>query len=231
MATHTPGVSALQLQRQLGIGSYHNAWHLLHRLRRGMVNDRRMPLSGLIEADETIIGGPAKGKVGRGVTTAKHKTLVAGAVEVLVYTSRAGQRRERAGRVRLQIIPDAGERSLGAFMRNHVEPGARIRTDGWLGYSNTALAPYKHSVRVIGSPERAHRRAPHIHRVFSNLKTWLLGTYHGVDPKYLHTYLDEYVFRFNRRRTPMAAFQTLLGISAKKPPLTLRKLIEPESKV
>lgn len=230
VATHTPGISALQIQRQLGIGGYQNAWHLLHRLRRGMVNDHRSPLSGLIEADESIIGGPAKGRVGRGVTAAKHKTLVGGAVEVLVYTSKEGRRRERAGRVRLQVFADAGEKSIGTFMRRHVEPGSRIRTDGWRGYSAAALASYKHTIRIVGSPERAHQRAPHIHRVFSNLKTWLLGTHHGVDPKYLQTYLDEYVFRFNRRNTPMAAFQTLLGISTRKTPMTFEKLAKPESK-
>ena len=230
VATHTPGISALQLQRQLGIGNYRAAWHLLHRLRRGMINEERTRLSGLIEADETHIGGPSKGKTGRGVAAAKHKTLVAGAVEVLTYKDDDGRPRERAGRIRLQAIQDAGEENIGTFIRRHIEPGSRIRTDGWRGYSDTALAGYKHSVRIVGVPERAHQRAPHIHRVFSNLKTWLLGTHHGVKPKYLQSYLDEYVFRFNRRRTPMAALQTLLGISSRKPPLTLHALASPESK-
>ena len=229
VATHTPGISALQLQRQLGIGDYGTAWHLLHRLRQGMVNEQRSRLSGLIEADETIIGGPAKKKRGRGVIAARHKTLVAGAVEVLMYAAEQGRRRERAGRVRLQVIPDASEASIGAFLQRHVEPPSRIRTDGWQGYSRTALASYRHSVRIAGSPERAHQKAPHIHRVFSNLKTWLTGTHHGVDPKHLQSYLDEYVFRFNRRKTPMAAFQTLLGIATQKTPLTLRELQQPES--
>lgn len=224
VATHTPGISALQLQRQLGIGSYDTAWHMLHRLRRGMVNEQRTLLTGLIEADETMIGGPAKGYKGRGVTAARHKTLVAGAVEVLVYMDKKDRRRERAGRVRLQVIPDASETSIGTFMRRHVGSGSRIRTDGWRGYSDTALNSYRHSVRIVGSSARAHLKAPHIHRVFSNLKTWLTGTYHGVDPKYLQVYLDEFVFRFNRRTTPMAAFQTLLGISLKKKPLSMEQL-------
>lgn len=228
MATHTPGISALQLQRQLGIACYDTAWYLLHRLRKGMVNEQRTRLSGLIEADETHIGGPAKGKSGRGVAAAMHKTLVVGAVEVLTYTQE-GQGRERAGRLRLQVIRDASEKSIGAFIQANVELGSRIRTDGWRGYSETALSGYKHTVRVTGTPERAHQRAPHIHRAFSNLKTWLAGTYHGVEPKYLQSYLDEYVFRFNRRNTPMAAFQTLLGISTQKGPLPLCQLRQPES--
>lgn len=211
----TPGLSALQLQRQLGV-SYETAWFMLSRLRRAMVNDTRTKLAGLIEADETFVGGPAEGKKGRGVAAAEHKSLVVGAVEVLVYEEE-GKRRERAGRLRLAVIPDAGEGSLGDFVEANVEPGSRLRTDGWPGYSETALAEYVHHVRVIGSAQRAHKRLPHIHKVFGNLKLWLNGTHHGVDPKYLQNYLDEFVFRFNRRRTPMAAFQTLLGIASSKP--------------
>lgn len=230
VATHTPGISALQLQRQLGIGGYQNAWHLLHRLRKGMVSDTRTKLNGLVEVDETFIGGPIKGKKGRGVGLSEHKSLVVGAVEVLVYDDAEGKRRERAGRLRITLITDASEESLGIFLTQQVEAGSRVRTDGWKGYSETALADYMHHVRVVGSPQRAHKRFPHIHRVFSNLKTWLIGTHHGVEPKHLPGYLDEFVFRFNRRRTPMAAFQTLLGISAQKKPVTLQNLMQPESK-
>ena len=93
-----------------------------------------------------------------------------------------------------------------------------------------ALAGYKHSGRIVGAPERAHQRAPHIHRVFSNRKTWLLGPHQGVKPTYWPRDLDEYVVRVNRRRTPRAALQTLLGISTRKPPLTLHTLASPESK-
>lgn len=221
VATFTPGISAVQLQRQLGLKSNDTAWYLLHRLRKGMVNDMRSKISGLVEADETFIGGPEKGKRGRG---AGNKSLVVGAVEVLVYEDKAGKRCERAGRLRLALIPDATEESLGAFLTTNVMSKSRIRTDGWKGYSDTALEDYIHHVRVIRDPQRAHRRFPHIHRVFSNLKTWLNGTHHGVHPKYLPSYLDEYVFRFNRRQTPMAAFQTLLGISLQKKPLTLENL-------
>jgi transposase-like protein len=230
MATHTPGISALQLQRQLGIGSYKNAWHLLHRLRKGMVNDGRTKLSGLVEVDEAIIGGPAKGKRGRGSTSAEHKSLVIGAVEVLVYEDKEGKRKERAGRLRLSMIDDASEDSLGPFLTNNIEAKSRVRTDGWPGYSETALSKYIHHVRIVGSPLRAHKRFPHIHKVFGNLKTWLNGTHHGVEPKHLPSYLDEFVFRFNRRKTPMAAFQTLLGISVHKSPMTLSELMSGVSK-
>jgi len=230
VATHTPGISALQLQRQLGIGGYQHAWHLLHRLRKGMVNDNRRQLSGLVEVDETFIGGPVKGKKGRGVVSSQRKSLVVGAVEVLVSYDKNRKRKERAGRLRLAVLTDASEDRLGAFLTRSIQAGSRVRTDGWRGYSGAALSDYHHHVRVVGSPHRAHKRFPHIHRVFGNLQTWLNGTYHGVAPKHLSSYLNEFVFRFNRRKSPMAAFQTLLGISSQKAPLMLRELMEPESK-
>ena len=221
MSTFTPGLSALQLQRQLGLRSHDTAWYLLHRLRKGMVNDTRSKIAGLVEVDETFIGGPEKGKRGRG---AGNKSLVVGAVEVLVYHDKAGKHRERAGRLRLTLIPDATEKSLGTFLTDNVMPKSRIRTDGWKGYSDAALEDFIHHVRIVGAAQLAHKKFPHIHKVFGNLKTWLNGTHHGVLPKYLPSYLDEFVFRFNRRGTPMAAFQTLLGISTQKAPMTLSNL-------
>jgi len=224
VATLTPGISALQLQRQLGLGSYRTAWFMLNRLRKGMVNDTRTPLAGIVEADETIIGGPVKNKRGRGVTHGTHKSLVIGAVEVILYFDKNRTLKEKAGRLRMEVIRHADEETIGLFLKKNVKTGATIRSDGWRGYSETALSGYEHDQRIVGPPGRAHQVAPHIHRMFSNLKTWLQGTHHGVDPKYLSGYLDEFVFRFNRRQTPMAAFQTLLGITTNKKPLTLVQL-------
>lgn len=126
--------------------------------------------------------------------------------------------------MRLQVVKNADEVSIRSFLTMNLAPGSQVRTDGWAGYSESALKGYRHIARIQDTPESAARLAPHIHRVFSNLKTWLMGTHHGVEPKYLQAYLDEYVFRFNRRQTPMAAFQTLLGISAAKKPLPLEKM-------
>lgn len=222
VATHTPGLSAKQLQRQLGC-SYKTAWYMLHRLRRAMVNEARSKLQGTVEADETFIGGPVEGLHGRGVTASEIKTLVLGAVEVLRWRDGKGRSRERAGRLRLTPAPQADEQRIGQFLAENVEAGTTIKTDGWRGYSKTALSPYRHE-------PAPGQLALHIHRAFGNLKTWLLGTHHGVDPKYLAHYLDEYVFRFNRRNTPMAAFQTLLGLAATKQPLGYDRLIAPASK-
>ena len=220
VATHTPGFSAKQLERQLGC-QYRTAWFMLHRLRRSMVNDARSKLTGDVEVDESIIGGPVKGQRGRGVTAAATKTLIFGAVEVVGYTDKHGRATERAGRIRLCITERADEKSIERFLDKNVDSGSKIRTDGWKGYSKTALSNYHHG------KSSEIRATTHIHRVFGNLKTWLNGTHHGVDPKYLQTYLDEFTFRFNRRKTPMAAFQTLLGIATQKAPQTLIDLKKP----
>lgn len=229
MSTHTPGLSAKQLQRYLGTSNYESAWYLLQRFRKAMVNDARSPLSGNVEADETLVGGPAKGKKGRGVASDKNKSLVLGMVEVLSYKDSSGKTKKRAGRVRLQVAKKADEETIRTFLDDNLKPGSKVQTDGWRGYSETALLDYRHVVKVQGSPQSASRLAPHIHRVFSNLKTWLNGTHHGVEPKYLQAYLDEFVFRFNRRQTPMAAFQTLLGIGTTKRHHPMRKLRDPET--
>jgi len=227
ISTHTPGISALQLQRQLGIKSSETAWFLLHRLRQGMVAPNRGLLSGVIEADETHIGGPSKTKRGRGVSKDENKVLIAGAVEVVEYNTKSGELKQRAGRLRLEILKSADEVNIKKFLNKNVEKKSVVKSDGWRGYSTYALEGYKHNrtVQVLADGEKKY--APHIHRAFGNLKTWLNGTHHGVNPKYLQSYLDEYVFRYNRREHPMAAFSTLLGIVSQGKPLTLRNLVEP----
>ena len=224
VATHTPGLSAKQLQRYLGTSSYETAWYLLQRFRRAMVSANRMPLSGTVEADETFVGGPSKGKKGRGVTSAEHKSLVLGMVEVVSFKDKKGDVKTRAGRVRLEVAKNADAVTIKNFLNRNLTTDTKVYTDGWKGYSKTALKSYQHVAQVQETPQSASQLAPHIHRVFSNLKTWLTGTHHGVDPKYLQVYLDEYVFRFNRRQIPMAAFKTLLGITVVKTPSTMRKI-------
>lgn len=220
VATHTPGLSATQLRRQMDC-SYKTAWFLLQRLRRAMVSPARSRLGGRVEVDETFIGGPAKGKHARGVATHPNKSLVFGAVEVVEYVDAKQTRRERAGRLRLCRTARADEISIRQFLETNVAAGTAVATDGWKGYSKSALAGFSHHPSL--------HPAVHIHRAFSNLKTWLAGTHHGVEPKYLQHYLDEFVFRFNRRITPMAAFQSLLGIASSIQPCPESKIIGPES--
>lgn len=193
--THTPGMSALQFQRQVGLHTYQSAFTMLHKLRAAMVRAGRDRLSGTVEVDETYIGGKKPGVTGRG---ALGKVIVAGAVDIRgVY----------ANRVRLRVIPNASSITLINFVKTNVEEGSTVKTDDWRGYSRLGSVGYRHTVVAD---------LPHIHRVFSNLKTWLIGTHHGVSKQHLQAYLNEYAFRFNRRKTPMAAFQTVLGLGSQR---------------
>jgi transposase-like protein len=195
VTTHTPGFSALQFQRQVGLSSYQTAFTMLHKLRAAMVRSGRDKLSSLVEVDETYIGGEEPGKKGRG---AGGKVIVAGAVDI---------RGKYANRVRLRVIPNVTGATLVGFISDNAVSGSTIKTDDWLGYSGVNRAGYHH----VTSEELIH-----IHRVFSNLKSWLIGTHHGVSPQHLQAYLNEFAFRFNRRNTPMAAFQTVLGLSGQR---------------
>jgi transposase-like protein len=215
VATHTPGLSAVQLQRQLGLARYETAWLMLHKLRSAMVRPARDLLTGTVEVDEAYLGGFIAGRPGG--RTLGDKIVVAAAVEV---------RGEGSGRVRLQIVPDASGDSLLPFIKAHVAPGSTVRTDGWTGYKHLGAGGFRHQRRVQGSPERAGVILPRVHRVFGNLQTWIRGTHHGVSGKHLQAYLDEFVFRFNRRRTPMAAFQTLLGLGSQHTSPTYRTLVD-----
>jgi transposase-like protein len=218
VTTHTPGLSALQLQRQLGISRYETAWMMLHKLRRAMVRPDRELLHEKVEVDETYVGGAEAGL--RGGRELRDKSLVVGAVEV---------RGRASGRVRLRVVPDASGPSLSGFVKANVAQGAIVVTDGWQGYAPLSGMGYRHRPRTQREPQRAEKILPRVHRVFGNLKTWLRGTHHGVSHQHLQAYLDEFTFRFNRRRTPMAAFQTLLGLGSQRPPTTYNQLYEVES--
>lgn len=194
-------MSALQFQRQMALSNYETAFLMLHKLRAAMVKAEHEQLKGLVEIDETYIGGPEKGKAARG---AKGKVIAVGAVEV---------HGEHAGRVRLQVIPNVTGLVLGRFVLANVQLGSTLRTDGFQAYPGVAELGYEHDPVVIRDRELASKLLPHVHRVFSNLKTWLLGTHHGVSPQHMQAYLNEFTFRFNRRKTPIAAFQTVLGLA------------------
>ena len=221
MATHSNGISALQLQRQLGLGSYKSAWLLCAKLRRSMVAGGRNPLAGLVEVDETeiVCRGKNDPLTGGGGRSHQGKILVAGAVEV--EDGGAGP-----GRIRLQQVPDYSADSLHPFLKANLAPGATAKTDGWAGYLGAPAVT--HDPHVVGNMA-AHLVLPWTHRIFANLKRWALGVYHGLRRKHVQSYLDEFVFRFNRRRTRHAAFRSLLGIAAAHPPQPHKILISPEA--
>ncbi|MGC2150673.1 MAG: IS1595 family transposase [Terriglobales bacterium] len=223
ISTSTPGISAVQFQRQLGLTGYETAYQILHKLRAGTVRPDRDRIGGNlarrdhVEIDETWIGGATRGE-GRGV---HDQTLVIGAVEVRQRPPKKGDKPERrggryAGRLRLEIVPDRTAKSLRGFIEAAVEPGAIIVTDAWSGYGDLDKLGYAHlPVVESGNPQVAEEYLPIIHLAFSNLKAWLKGTHHGrVEPKHLQAYLHEFAFRFNRRFWPFRAFRSLLGIGA-----------------
>jgi ISXO2-like transposase domain/Transposase zinc-ribbon domain len=218
VSSQTPGMSAVQFQRQIGLKRYETAFQILHKLRAGMVRPFHDHIGGRanehVEVDETWVGGSTRGE-GRGV---HHKTLVAAAAEVRQRkpgTERAARRMGRyAGRVRLAVVPDRSTESLCGFVEKAVAPGTKIVTDNWSGYSDlTALGYHHHAVAERADPRAAEEHLPIIHLVFANLKTWLIGTHHGVSPQHLQAYLNEFTFRFNRRFYPFNAFRSLLGIA------------------
>jgi len=215
------GISAMELQRQMGFGSYGTAWAWLHKIRRAMVVPGRKPLSDRVEADETLVGGQRPGTPGRG---AAGKTVVAGAVE-----SRRGQARgRRLGRLRLQAVRDASASSLVGFLGQNVLSPAEVATDGWSGYRGLEAAGYAHEpIHLARSWGDAALRLPAIHLVFGLAKRWLLGTHHGaVSARHLQTYLDEYVFRFNRRTANSIAhrFARLIEQAVLTQPTTYRAI-------
>jgi transposase-like protein len=189
------GMSALGLQRLLGLGSYETAWSQLHRLRRAMVRPGRESLSGLIEVDEAYVGGREVEVDGRQTAD---KSVVICAVEV-----RSAGSRERAGRVRMSRLERAGKAQIEAFIAEACEPDSLLRTDGWTVYQGLPRLGYRHeAIAITSTGKPASASMPHVHRVFSLLKRWLLGTHQGsVQPQQLDYYLDEFAFRFNRRRS------------------------------
>lgn len=183
------GVSALGLQRVLGLGSYETAWTWLHKLRRAMVRPGRDLLTGEVEIDETIVGGPEEGRKGRDI---EDKALVVIAAE---------KRGRAIGRIRMRRIEEASAATLMAFIDETVAPGTTVHTDGWKGYNGLKAAGYPHRVSVISaSPQPPHELMPRVHNVASLLKRWLMGTLQGgIQKRHLDYYLDEFTFRFTRR--------------------------------
>jgi transposase-like protein len=185
------GVSAMSLQRVLGLKSYKTAWTMLHKLRRAMVRPGRDRLQGRVEVDEAFVGGEEEGVHGRQTET---KAMIAVAVE---------EDGEGMGRIRMRRIPDASAESLIPFIEDSVEPGSVVHTDGWPSYQLLEGKDYRHKVTVLkGNSKTASELMPLVHLAVALLKRWLLGTHQGgVSLEHLDAYLDEFTFRFNRRKS------------------------------
>lgn len=205
LTSHSNGISAEQAQAQLGLGSYKTAWLLLQKLRRAMVNPERTLLDGIVEVDETEVVHRTKRDpiAGHGIPNVG-KILMIGAVEL----SEDGRPR----RLRLEQLESKEGENVRAFVTRSVAAGATVVTDGLPGYR--ALERYVHRPKTVGAMA-GHVLLPWIHRAFANLKRWLMGTLHGVRKPHLQRYLDEFVFRWNRRRSTAVAFESLLGLAAR----------------
>jgi transposase-like protein len=226
MTTQKNGASANGLQQVLGLRSYQTAWTWLHKIRIAMVNPSRMKLSGDVEVDETYIGGEeSNGKRGRGT---ENKILVAIAVE-LVSKEKGKKGRNRMGRTRIQVVADASQKSLHGFIKDNVEPGSNVLTDGWSGYASLDKIGYTHIVTKKYEVSDEKNIMPHVHLIASLLKRWLLGTHQGaVQENHIQAYLDEYVFRFNRRTAAKRGllFYRLLETAMRISPTTYKELID-----
>ena len=186
------GVSAIGVQRVLGLGSYLTAWTWLHKLRRAMVRPGRDRLSGRVEVDETYVGGEEPGAHARQL---RNKSLVAIAAQ---------EDGRGIGRIRMACIPNASGLSLRQFIGGAIEPGSVVHTDGWEGYRNLEGDTYRHEVTILRGQgkDAAIELLPRVHRIAGLLKRWLLGTHQGsVSGNHLDYYLDEFTFRFNRRKS------------------------------
>lgn len=212
------GCSALTISRQFGL-RYDTAWLILHKIRSALWQLGRDPLLGEVEIDETYVGGRDEPHQ-RGRSLAGKKVLVVGAVE----------KDERGmGRVRMAQIADAKSKHLMPFVRDNVRPRSTVHTDGHRGYNPLRDSGYAHLPVFLFGEELAKRALPCVHRVFSLLKRVLLSTHQGaVSGKHLQRYLDEFVFRFNRRRArPWLAFQRVLERYVQRAP-TYDDLVAPD---
>ena len=219
------GVSALGLQRVLGLGSYQTAWTMLHRFRRAMIRPGRDLLNGLVEVDETYvaIGDKALPVGAKGHHLKRTQTLVVIAVELLEPKG--------FGRIRLRRITDASEHQVIPFVKEVIQAGTTVHTDGSAAYRSLKDEGYEHQRSVmLGSETPAHVSMPGVHRVAALVQRWLLGTHQGaVQPAKLDHYLDEFVFRFNRRKSSSRGmlFYRLLEQAVVTTPVTYKQVVTP----
>lgn len=193
------GLSALQLSEQIGV-DYATAWAMLQRIRRAMAKrDNQYKLTSVVEMDDMFLGAPLPGNDGR----ATDQTPILAAVSFAQQ-----EQREYRGFAKMRAVQHVDKRSILSFAQDVVEPGSRIRSDGYISY--TTLSSGFHHEPIIVGERKAHTLLPHVHTTISNLRSFVQGTYHGLDEFHLQHYLDEYCYRFNRRRHRQELFDRLL---------------------
>lgn len=208
------GVSALQLSKKLDI-SYWVAWTMLHKIRKAMRDrDACYKLAGLIEVDDSYIGGSSNGGDKRGRGTKKIPLLIA-----------ASTNGEGIGYAKMQMVESLHAEPVRRFLQAGVTPQQAVRTDGWQSYNVAEELGHAHEVeRILG--RKAHDVLKWVHILASNAKAFIIGTYHGLAGKHLQSYLDEYCFRFNRRNTGGQLFDRLLMACVASRGLTYSELTQ-----
>ena len=220
------GVSALFLSRELSL-RYDTAWLMAHKLRHALTERPEFPLEGLVEVDESYYGGQGKPESrGRGLSN-PNKSLLVMAVEKWPVGSGKGIKGSgfAAGAARLAILPEATARELGDFVRASVKPGSRLDSDAFKSYAKLGDT-YRHQPVVQGQGKNAEQLMPVVHVLFSNVKTWLNGTYHGVSAKHLPRYVREWNYRFNRRKRIFDLADFVLHRAMTRPTITYRELVD-----
>jgi transposase-like protein len=213
--TRKSGINALTLKELLGLRSYGTAWTWLHKLRSCTICTERKKLSGTVEVDEFYLGGQHPGTRGRG---AAHKSVVVAAAE---------KKGRKLGRIRLQVVDNCSSDSIDPFMRNHIDQQSLVITDGWSSYQPIKKKGYDHQRLVQSEAEDKSSVLPGINLIASLFKRLVIGTFHGrCDRKHLQRYLDEYVFRFNRRTTKYVGkrFMRIVAQAMNTAPKTYRMI-------
>jgi len=203
------GVSAKSIEKLFGL-SYKTSWVWLHKFRRCMVIPEREKLNGTVEVDEMYVGGKKRGKRGRG---AGGKNIVAIAVEVY---------EKGTGRTRLSVIPDVSRKSLNKFLKQNIEQNSTIITDAWSSYCDVTKMKYSHEIINQTKVLDENNLLPNVHRIASLVKRWLLGTHQSyLNKGNLEYYLDEFTFRYNRRKSKSRGklFYTIIYQALKHEPI------------
>lgn len=230
ISTQTPGISALELQKKLGIKRYETAFQMLHKLRNAMVRPNRDKIGKEwpIELDIVYIGGKTKS----GISGKTDKVPVVIAVELRQHEIRDPntnkiKQRALAGRIRLQKLPNKEAEGVNLFAQNCIVSGASIVSDDGSEFTGLRELGYKHqAVAMRGDKDKMNSILPMISVVTANLKTWIDGAFHGVSKKHLQTYLNEFIFRFNRRFYRAVSFRSLLDLGAHSSSLTYKNVYE-----
>jgi len=221
IATHKMGISAVELKRHLGLKSYQTAWAWLHKIMLIMVEKNRGKLRREVEVDEGYIFTGKKKKKGRGLKGTKKKLVIC-AVECVPGRKEHFQ---ASGKARLRSITGATSKNLEAFVKDHVEKGATVHTDGWAAYLGLSSIGFHHVPHFPETPKDSSLELPRVHRIFSNLKVWLKNTHKYVSGKHLQNYLNEFIFRFDLRWNPLDAFNYVLYNAVLEQPRIYRQFV------